>query len=45
MLGEREFLVMHASTVAQLLDLIVGSVNDKGLLSTFPVIDILIQVI
>lgn len=36
---------MHASSVAKLLDLIVGNVNDKGLLSTLPVIDILIQVI
>ncbi|TYG74196.1 hypothetical protein ES288_D04G163200v1 [Gossypium darwinii] len=42
-LGGREFLSMHASSVARLLDLIVGNVNDRGLLSTLPVIDILIQ--
>lgn len=36
---------MHASSVAKLLDLIVGNVNDRGLLSTLPAIDILIQVI
>ncbi|WRX24040.1 Importin-beta [Theobroma cacao] len=42
-LGGREFLSMHASSVAKLLDLIVGNVNDRGLLATFPVIDILIQ--
>lgn len=44
-LGGTEFLNMHASSVAKLLDLIVGNVNDKGLLSTLPVIDILIQVL
>ncbi|XP_050205030.1 uncharacterized protein LOC126655060 isoform X2 [Mercurialis annua] len=42
-LGGSEFLNMHASTVAKLLDLIVGNVNDRGLLSILPVIDILIQ--
>ncbi|KAG9453520.1 hypothetical protein H6P81_006424 [Aristolochia fimbriata] len=42
-LGGREFLNRHASIVAQLLDGTVGNVNDKGLLSTFPVIEILIQ--
>lgn len=35
---------MHASSVAKILDLIVGNVNDKGLLSILPVIDILVQV-
>lgn len=44
-LGGVEFLSVHASTVAKILDLIVGNVNDKGLLSTLPVIDILIQVL
>lgn len=43
-LGGTEFLSMHASSVAKILDLIVGNVNDKGLLSTLPVIDILVQV-
>ncbi|XP_068644201.1 uncharacterized protein [Aristolochia californica] len=42
-LGGSEFLSKHAPVVAQLLDGIVGNVNDKGLLSTFPVIEILIQ--
>ncbi|XP_021813628.1 importin-11 [Prunus avium] len=42
-LGGSEFLSMHASSVAQILDLVVGNVNDRGLLSTLPVIDILIQ--
>ncbi|KAA3464837.1 importin-11-like [Gossypium australe] len=41
-LGGREFLSMHASGVAKLLDLIVGNVNDRGLLSILPIIDILI---
>ncbi|XP_004296605.1 PREDICTED: importin-11 [Fragaria vesca subsp. vesca] len=42
-LGGSEFLSMHASSVANILDLVVGNVNDRGLLSTLPVIDILIQ--
>lgn len=42
-LGGTEFLNMHASSVAKLLDLIVGNVNDRGLISTLPVIDMLIQ--
>ncbi|XP_048225599.1 importin-11 isoform X2 [Ricinus communis] len=42
-LGGTEFLTVHASTVAKLLDLIVGNVNDRGLLSILPGIDILIQ--
>ncbi|MBA0734832.1 hypothetical protein Gogos_018723 [Gossypium gossypioides] len=41
-LGGREFLGMHASSVGKLLDLIVGNVNDRGLLSILPIIDILI---
>ncbi|PPR80990.1 hypothetical protein GOBAR_AA39724 [Gossypium barbadense] len=41
-LGGREFLSMHSSSVAKLLDLIVGNVNDRGLLSILPIIDILI---
>lgn len=43
-LGGTEFLRMHASRVAKVLDLIVGNVNDRGLLSTLPIIDILVQV-
>ena len=42
--GGPEFLNRHASSLVKLLDGIVGNVNDKGLLSLFPVIDILIQV-
>ncbi|XP_026414929.1 importin-11-like [Papaver somniferum] len=42
-LGGTEFLSMHASTVAKLLDAVVGNVNDRGLISTLPVIEILIQ--
>ncbi|MCD7447548.1 hypothetical protein HAX54_031577 [Datura stramonium] len=42
-LGGREFLSLHESSVAKLLDLVVGNVNDRGLLSVIPVIDILIQ--
>ncbi|KAJ8550734.1 hypothetical protein K7X08_000104 [Anisodus acutangulus] len=42
-LGGREFLSLHASSVAKLLDLVVGNVNDRGLLSIIPVIDILVQ--
>ncbi|CAK9150403.1 unnamed protein product [Ilex paraguariensis] len=42
-LGGTEFLSMHASSVAKLLDLVVGNVNDRGLLSILPLVDILIQ--
>ncbi|KAG0496362.1 hypothetical protein HPP92_001053 [Vanilla planifolia] len=41
--GGAEFLNQYASSVAKLLDGIVGNVNDKGLLSTIPILDILIQ--
>ncbi|KAK8518167.1 hypothetical protein V6N12_017325 [Hibiscus sabdariffa] len=42
-LGGREFLNMHASRIAILLNYIVGNANDRRLLSTLTVIDILIQ--
>ncbi|KAK6943462.1 Importin-beta, N-terminal domain [Dillenia turbinata] len=42
-LGGNAFLSAHASTLAKILDLIVGNVNDRGLQSTLPVIDILLQ--
>lgn len=42
--GGTEFLNKYASLLVKLLDYIVGNVNDKGLLSTLPIIDILIQV-
>lgn len=43
-LGGLEFLNMHAQTVAKLLDLVIGNVNDKGLLSILPLVDVLVQV-
>lgn len=43
LLGGIEFLNMHAPTLAKLLDLIVGNVNDRGLLSILPLVDILVQ--
>jgi len=43
-LGGNDFLSMHAPNIAKILDLVIGNVNDKGLLSVLPVVDILIQV-
>ncbi|KAL8517224.1 hypothetical protein ACS0TY_015448 [Phlomoides rotata] len=42
-LGGLEFLNMHAQTLAKILDLVVGNVNDKGLLSILPLVDVLVQ--
>ncbi|GER55787.1 ARM repeat superfamily protein [Striga asiatica] len=42
-LGGVEFLNMHATTLAKVLDLVVGNVNDRGLLSILPLVDVLIQ--
>lgn len=42
--GGTEFLNRHASLLVKLLDYIIGNVNDKGLVSILPIIDILIQV-
>lgn len=42
-LGGNDFLSMHATNIANILDLVVGNVSDKGLLSILPVVDILIQ--
>ncbi|CAA2966782.1 importin-11 isoform X1 [Olea europaea subsp. europaea] len=42
-LGGIEFLNLHASTLAKLLDLVVGNVNDRGLLSMLPLVDTLVQ--
>ncbi|VFQ89326.1 unnamed protein product [Cuscuta campestris] len=42
-LGGREFVSMHASSVTEFLNLVVGNVNERGLLSVLPVIDILVQ--
>ncbi|KAK3006384.1 hypothetical protein RJ639_016598 [Escallonia herrerae] len=42
-LGGTEFLSMHASSVAKLFDLVVGNVNDRGLLSILPLVDVSVQ--
>ncbi|KAH6769284.1 ARM repeat superfamily protein [Perilla frutescens var. frutescens] len=42
-LGGLEFLNMHSQTLAKLLDLVIGNVNDKGLLSILPLVDVLVQ--
>ncbi|TKY65800.1 Importin-11 protein [Spatholobus suberectus] len=42
-LGGNDFLSMHATNIAKILDLVIGNVNDKGLVSVLPVVDILIQ--
>ncbi|KAG4377754.1 hypothetical protein GLYMA_18G203900v4 [Glycine max] len=42
-LGGNNFLSMHATNIAKILDLVIGNVNDKGILSVLPVVDILIQ--
>ncbi|KAL7136202.1 hypothetical protein ABFS83_10G013500 [Erythranthe nasuta] len=42
-LGGLEFLNMHASTLAKVLDLVIGNVNDRGLLSILPLVDVLVQ--
>lgn len=40
-----EFLKRHASSLVKVLDTIIANVNDKGLLSTLAIVDILVQVI
>ncbi|KAI3473132.1 hypothetical protein Pfo_030424 [Paulownia fortunei] len=42
-LGGLEFLNMHAPTLAKVLDLVIGNVNDRGLLSILPLVDVLVQ--
>lgn len=44
-LGGLNFLNMHASILAKILDLVIGNVNDRGLRSILPVVDVLVQVI
>lgn len=44
-LGGLDFLNMHASILAKILDLVIGNVNDRGLRSILPVVDVLVQVI
>lgn len=41
--GGSEFLKSHGASLANILDTIVGSVNDKGLLTALPIIDLLVQ--
>uniref|UniRef100_A0A0E0EGH6 Importin N-terminal domain-containing protein n=1 Tax=Oryza meridionalis TaxID=40149 RepID=A0A0E0EGH6_9ORYZ len=41
--GGSEFLKRHGASLANILDTIVGNVNDKGLLTALPIIDLLIQ--
>ena len=41
-LGGVNFLHLHATGVAKFLDEVVGNINEKGMLSTLPVIEILI---
>lgn len=43
LLGGVNFLHLHATGVAKVLDGVVGNVNEKGMLSTLPVIEILVQ--
>ncbi|KAL6657254.1 hypothetical protein ACP70R_005034 [Stipagrostis hirtigluma subsp. patula] len=38
-----EFLKSHGASLASVLDTVVGNVNDKGLLTALPIIDLLIQ--
>ncbi|XXG39720.1 hypothetical protein AAC387_Pa01g0606 [Persea americana] len=42
-LGGTTFLSMHASSVAKVIDVVVGNVNNKGLLSFLPIIELLVQ--
>ncbi|XP_020553660.1 importin-11 isoform X2 [Sesamum indicum] len=42
-LGGLEFLNMHAATLAKVLDLVIGNVNDRGLRSVLPLVDVLVQ--
>ncbi|KAL5198245.1 hypothetical protein ABZP36_001757 [Zizania latifolia] len=42
--GGLEFLKRHGASLGNILDTIVGNVNDKGLLTTLPVIDLLVQI-
>ncbi|CAN6176755.1 unnamed protein product [Urochloa humidicola] len=41
--GGSEFLKSHGASLANIVDTIVGNVNDKGLLTALPVVDLLIQ--
>lgn len=43
-LGGTTFWNMHASSVAELIDVVVGNVNNRGLLSFLPIVEFLVQV-
>ncbi len=43
-LGKLEFLGSHGAGVAKILDIVVRSIKEKGMMCTSPVIDALIQV-
>ncbi|RLM87666.1 importin-11 [Panicum miliaceum] len=42
--GGSEFLKSHGASLANIIDTIVGNVNDKGLLTSLPIVDLLIQI-
>ncbi|ONM26359.1 ARM repeat superfamily protein [Zea mays] len=42
--GGSEFLKSHGASLANIIDTIVGNVNDKGLLTALPIVDLLIQI-
>lgn len=42
--GGSDFLKSHGASLANIIDTIVGNVNDKGLLTALPIVDLLIQV-
>jgi len=42
--GGSEFLKRHGASLANIIDTIVGNVNDKGLLTSLPIVDLLIQI-
>lgn len=44
LLGGADFLSVHASGVAKIFDGVVANVNQKGLLSAMPIIEMLVQV-
>jgi len=42
--GGSEFLKSHGASLANIIDTIIGNVNDKGLLTSLPIVDLLIQI-
>lgn len=43
LIGGEEFLHLHGSEVAKLMDTIIGNVNHMGMMCTLPIIEMLIQ--